>query len=693
MYVKCVAVVAALAMVAVGTTSALTEEERTAEIAKLMDQLSTLKQADARERRASVTTPGITTNKGDLTFQVVEGKRIGYSIGNNKTMFDELAKTDTVMAEQVQAAFKTGQLSASVQCNAVSNLESAFTGKLDGAVKPLQEKLNSLEKKIETTDKKLESTEGKITEAKAAADPVYWLDNRVDTDEAEERGKTFVAPGQSTTLKITGVGFEPRFHPLSGGQLACGFAPKDSKMKKATSHGDIRAEAIAGKVYYHVECLTPSYPLGAVVTVTLAEHDGKAIPFIGCPTCNKYEVLATHEATKTTRENFPHKPTYQAHGRFNVGASYKCKFQGSSGKYERTVKATTVKFIDCGLAPTTQISGLNRGIGEATLTIYSGSEEIKPKSSSISKIQYYVCDTVVNGECDCTTGCRPQYYNRRAGQQQWTSPGTYTWTPNFCGTVSVVAIGAGSAGGTQWSSGGGGGGGLGWARRLGVKQGVGYKIVVGRGGKCGSNAGRNSEKAYMGGGTSFFRDNKTVAGFGGSQGGPHSESDNAGYGGGYVGDGGGRGGRGGRGSWTGGGGGAGGYKGRGGDANGCHNGNRGCDAPSGSGGGGGGGYYSSTYGTPGGGGVGLNGHGGSGRGDWQRGSTGGSSGSSGAHGEPYSNGRGSCRIYGGRNGGGGGGSGSNGNAGGGDGGHGAVRIIWGNGPNPGREYPAGGGNV
>ena len=49
MYVKCVAVVAALAMVAVGT-SALTEEERTAEIAKLMDQLSTLKQADARVR-------------------------------------------------------------------------------------------------------------------------------------------------------------------------------------------------------------------------------------------------------------------------------------------------------------------------------------------------------------------------------------------------------------------------------------------------------------------------------------------------------------------------------------------------------------------------------------------------------------------------------------------------------------------
>lgn len=691
MYVKCVAVVAALAMVAVGTTSALTEEERTAEIAKLMDQLSTLKQADARERRASVTTPGITTNKGDLTFQVVEGKRIGYSIGNNKTMFDELAKTDTVMAEQVQAAFKTGQLSASVQCNAVSNLESAFTGKLDGAVKPLQEKLNSLEKKIETTDKKLETTEGKITEAQAAADPVYWLDNNVETDEAEERGKTFVSPGQSTMLKLTGVGFEPRFHPKSGGQLACGFAPKDSKMKKATTTGDIRADAIAGKVYYHVECPTPSYPLGAVVTVTLAEHNGKAIPFIGCPTCNKYEVLATHEATKMT-QNYPHKPTYQAHGRFNIGASYKCKFQGSSGKFERTVKANTSKFIDCGLAPTTQISGLNRGIGEATLTIYSGSDEIKPKSSSISKIQYFVCQTIVNGERDCTTGCRPQYYNR-AGQQQWTSPGTYTWTPNFCGTVSVVAIGGGSAGGTQWSSGGGGGGGLGWVARLSVTKGVGYKIVVGKGGKCGSNAGNNNEKEYMGGGTSFFKDNKTVAGFGGSQGGPHSMSDSAGYGGGYVGDGGGRGGKGGRGSWTGGGGGAGGYKGRGGDANGCHHNNRACDAPSGSGGGGAGGYYSSTWGTPAGGGVGLNGHGGSGRGDWRRGGTGGSSGAQGDHGEPYSNGRGSCRIHGGRNGGGGGGSGSHGNAGGGDGGHGAVRIIWGTGPNPSREYPTGGGNV
>ena len=45
MYVKCLAVVAAVAMAAVGT-SALTAEEREVEVAKLMAQLNSMKTAD-----------------------------------------------------------------------------------------------------------------------------------------------------------------------------------------------------------------------------------------------------------------------------------------------------------------------------------------------------------------------------------------------------------------------------------------------------------------------------------------------------------------------------------------------------------------------------------------------------------------------------------------------------------------------
>merc|ERR1740117_1494022 len=90
----------------------------------------------------------------------------------------------------------------------------------------------------------------------------------------------------------------------------------------------------------------------------------------------------------------------------------------------------------------------------------------------------------------------------------------------------------------QWSSGGGGGGGLGGVKQLAVQKGVDYKVVVGVGGQCGTNAGNNryrgeegSRDAGMGGGTSYFKDNKTVAGFGAGRGGPHSTDPDAGLGG------------------------------------------------------------------------------------------------------------------------------------------------------------------
>ena len=149
-----------------------------------------------------------------------------------------------------------------------------------------------------------------------------------------------------------------------------------------------------------------------------------------------------------------------------------------------------------------------------------------------------------------------------------------------------------------------GGGGLGYIKRTPVAKDQKYTVVAGKSGPCGPNAGNTHATD---GGTSYFKDANTVAGYGGGKGGPNAQSSSPGYGGGYKGDGGGRGGYGGRGSWHQGGGGAGGYKGRGGNAVGshCHSSDRRCDAQSGSGGGGAGGYYSSTWGTPAGGGVGI----------------------------------------------------------------------------------------
>ena len=345
--------------------------------------------------------------------------------------------------------------------------------------------------------------------------------------------------------------------------------------------------------------------------------------------------------------------------------------------------------MSCGEGPTNKVSSISDGKGKAKLIIYSGTDEVKPDDSSIQDIEYYICGGGDSNQRDCFSGCQTA---GRGGQQAYTSPGSYTWTANTCGTVSIVAVGGGSGGGWQWSSGGGGGGGLGWVKNYEVKKGTKYTVVVGRGGPCTNNAGNTHTSD---GGNSYFKDLNTVAGYGAGKGGPNAVSSSPGYGGGFKGDGGGRGGTGGRGNWHSGGGGAAGYKGRGGDAsngrggNTCHHNNRNCDAPAGSGGGGGGGYYSSTWGTPAGGGVGIIGFGGSGRGDWQRGATGGSGGSQGAHGEPYSNGKPRCSIPGGKYGGGAGGSGSAQRGGGGIGGSGAVRIIWGRN----RNYPAGGGNV
>ena len=253
------------------------------------------------------------------------------------------------------------------------------------------------------------------------------------------------------------------------------------------------------------------------------------------------------------------------------------------------------------------------------------------------------------------------------GQEDFTTPGAFTWTcPTGVTSVCVVAIGAGgtgSAGNTAGQGGGPGGGGLGWKNFITVTPGQSYTVAVGAVGAAESG---------QDGGDSYFINTTTVKGGGGK--GASTQSGQPG--GDYVGDGGGNGGQGGDGGlstggtgYEGGGGGAGGYSG----AGGAGGGGDGSTHPTtlaaagqganGSGGGGGGGGYGGGY-T--GGGTGLLGEGtsGLGCGNFTGVQCFGS-------GEPGSGG--TTKLYGG------GGSG-----GGGQGGAGAVRIIWG----AGRQFPA-----
>ena len=244
-------------------------------------------------------------------------------------------------------------------------------------------------------------------------------------------------------------------------------------------------------------------------------------------------------------------------------------------------------------------------------------------------------------------------------QEEWTSPGTYSWTcPDGVTSVCVVAVGAGGDGGSDKH--GDGGGGLGWKNDIPVTSGQSYTVVVGS---------KNS-----GGGDSYFINTSTVKGGGGSP----STTNNGGSGGSYTGDGGGNGGQGGskNGSYAGGGGGAGGYSGAGGLGGtgisfGASSGSQG------QGGAGGGGAGANWEGGAGGG-VGLQGAGANGQGASTYYDSGsyqyGHCGKGGSGGLPQtweafpSLGPGS------------GGGGGNGIAGQ----HGAVRIIWGTG----REFPS-----
>lgn len=252
-----------------------------------------------------------------------------------------------------------------------------------------------------------------------------------------------------------------------------------------------------------------------------------------------------------------------------------------------------------------------------------------------------------------------------AGQQAYTTPGTYTFTaPAGVTSVCVVCIGGGGGGMYyQYSSSyytyamnGGSGGGLGWKNNIPVVPGNTYTVRVGAGGSQGPYSYGSSA-----GGSSYFINTSTVAGYGGGYG-RYAQSR---PGGSFVGDGGGNGGAVTQQYSSGygpcGGGGAGGYSGSGGSTNNRY-------SYAGSGGGGGGGYVGSNYYSNGGGGVGIYGQGSSGSANGYGGS--GGSNASGRTGGAY--------------GGGGGGSSSVYRGYAGNGGGGAVRIIWGTG----RAFPS-----
>jgi len=183
-----------------------------------------------------------------------------------------------------------------------------------------------------------------------------------------------------------------------------------------------------------------------------------------------------------------------------------------------------------------------------------------------------------------------------AGQQNYFTPGSYSWTaPTGVDSVNVVAVGAGSPGGNEWSgSGSGGGGGLGWKNNIPVTPGTSYTVCVGN--SCGNCACPIHNNCGCSQG-SYFINTSTVSGGGaGSLNGSYRNC-----GGNYSGDGGGCGGCANHQSWSEAAGGAGGYMGCGGST--AYN--SGAPQCAGDGGHAGMGNYSSTWGQGGGGGVGM----------------------------------------------------------------------------------------
>ena len=112
------------------------------------------------------------------------------------------------------------------------------------------------------------------------------------------------------------------------------------------------------------------------------------------------------------------------------------------------------------------------------------------------------------------------------GQQEYTSPGTYSWTaPAHVEQVCVVAVGAGNYSGSPYA---GGGGGLGWKNNITVVPGNSYTVEVGNwadGAAAGNSYFINDTTVkgggagYGGTGAQFYRNGGTYVGAGGGNGG------------------------------------------------------------------------------------------------------------------------------------------------------------------------------
>jgi len=202
------------------------------------------------------------------------------------------------------------------------------------------------------------------------------------------------------------------------------------------------------------------------------------------------------------------------------------------------------------------------------------------------------------------------------GQQEYTTPGTYSWVvPAGVTSISAVLIGGGGPGaapGNPTIAGGGGGGGLRYINNLTVTPGETLTVVVGDIGL------QTASSTYRSGGTSQLKRSTNVlveatGGSGAASGGTGGSGTAIGAGpyGGTIG--GGNGGNGTTGSQSGshgGGGGAGGYSGNGGNGGSVNSNGTNNAATAGAGGGGGGGGASyNTYRGTGGGGVGIFGQG------------------------------------------------------------------------------------
>ncbi len=280
-----------------------------------------------------------------------------------------------------------------------------------------------------------------------------------------------------------------------------------------------------------------------------------------------------------------------------------------------------------------------------------------------------------------------------AGQQEYTSSGSHTWTvPSGVTQCSVVVVGAGGRSGIGNSGQAAGGGALAYRNNIAVTAGQTASITVGApGNHSGYQGNSGGASSFTYGGTS------TTANGGGGGYGNQDSSGSPGNGGTISGTttGGGSGGNGGQdqNNWGGpGGGGAGGYTGNGGNgASTTGDGSNANQGSGGSGGGGGGGGKGgqSEMGGGGGGGVGIKGQdtsGGGGGGQPQN-AIGGSGGGGGSNGQEGGQGQSLHGGQGGNYGGGHGGSQSSGTAN--TGGVGAVRIIWG----PNRTFPNNAGDI